>query len=442
MLPQLILIAACAAADDRDPVILVKALASGDIAAREEAAGELEEVGRPALAALYVARDAVDQRSKRRVDQLIDLIERQRLLRATKLKLDFKNRPLAEVVAAIKERTGLPLRIDLQLPAAARERPITLEARESMPFWKAIDQLCAAGNLRYNPSAFFDRARKEPVVTLIEDDGAPLRGDRNPISVDDVGPFRLQVVRVHRHRQVKPSKPPAEPQTIDGLEVEIQVIAEPGLLASGNGRLVLQQAQDETGRDLRPKTIPMPTLRPAGPFGFDSGHMSILSYRVPLDTQEGLGRSLKRLKGYIPITVLARTSHPIVIPLRGQLGRPTSGGGLTVAVMEITREGQHATVRLTVQGERSSRAPILPAAVPLGDYDPPYRADHHVQLVDDEGRICRSYSIVLGTGQEDMLTVQNTVTDGQVGRPAELRYYGTVGAAAQLAFDFHDLPMP
>src|SRR5438445_11192676 len=102
-LARLTLLALLGWAAGPDPAALVDDLASPREAVRAEAAGALEERGRPALPALYRARSAGDPDLRRRVEGLIDLIERQRLLRATRVRLDFADRPLPEVAEAPRE---------------------------------------------------------------------------------------------------------------------------------------------------------------------------------------------------------------------------------------------------------------------------------------------------------------------------------------------------
>src|SRR5947208_818925 len=79
------------AADD-NPADLAGRVASAGPGAREEAEGRLEEIGRPALPALRIALDRAETpAASRRLADLIDLIERRRLLRATTVVLDDRD---------------------------------------------------------------------------------------------------------------------------------------------------------------------------------------------------------------------------------------------------------------------------------------------------------------------------------------------------------------
>src|ERR1700761_2381308 len=90
------------------PADLAGRVASAEPGVREEAEGRLEEMGRAALPALRIALEkAEDPVVARRLADLIDLIERRRLLRATPVALDEKGVPAAQAAADLSRRSGL-----------------------------------------------------------------------------------------------------------------------------------------------------------------------------------------------------------------------------------------------------------------------------------------------------------------------------------------------
>src|SRR5439155_15829562 len=91
-----------------NPADLAGRVASTDPGVREEAEGRLEEIGRPALPALRIALDKAENPvAARRLADLIDLIERKRLLRATPVAFDAKDVPVAGAVADLARRSDL-----------------------------------------------------------------------------------------------------------------------------------------------------------------------------------------------------------------------------------------------------------------------------------------------------------------------------------------------
>ena len=169
----LTLVLASASADDPpDAVTLIGRLGAESFDDRVAAYKALERLGGEALPALRAAADTSDMRVRSRVLALIESIGRQveadRFARPTMIRLDFRNRPLGEVVDALNDRydLGLSLRLgpepgrgmrmfDPGEPDRLRElrdREIRPRAARPLPFWEAIDRLCEAGALRYGMS--------------------------------------------------------------------------------------------------------------------------------------------------------------------------------------------------------------------------------------------------------------------------------------------------
>ena len=68
--------------------------------------------------------------------------EADRLLRPTLVRLDYADRPVADVVRSLAERTGVPMVLFPDEPAASwRKKRISLTAPGPVPFWEAIDRL-------------------------------------------------------------------------------------------------------------------------------------------------------------------------------------------------------------------------------------------------------------------------------------------------------------
>src|SRR5262245_20086369 len=102
-----------AAADEPGPAELVRRLGSDRFAEPVEAAKALERLGPAALPALRTAKDSEDPKVRARVAALLETLDRgadvDRLTRPTFIKLDFRDRPLSEVVDALNARHDLGL---------------------------------------------------------------------------------------------------------------------------------------------------------------------------------------------------------------------------------------------------------------------------------------------------------------------------------------------
>ena len=187
-----------------DPSDLVARLVSGEPSAREEAAGRLEEIGRPALPALRAAMG--DPAGSPRVADLIDLIEGRRVLRATPVAFEVKDVPLADALAEFGRLTGTRPVLDPGEAETWRTRRVTSSTGGPLPFWAAIDRLGEAGGFRVDAGSswFGVPSTAEPTLRLVRRVGPPARSSI-------VGPYRVDLVGLNRHRsaaQARPGRPP------------------------------------------------------------------------------------------------------------------------------------------------------------------------------------------------------------------------------------------
>jgi hypothetical protein len=163
----LVLLALASAPPADDPAALVARLGADSFDERVAAYKALEKLGGDALPALQAARDATDPRVRTRVRSLLASVKAAdtagRLTRPTLVRLDFRDRPLGEVVEALNARHDLRLAVRLgplptrgmffdperaDLRARRLERKVTVEAPAPLPFWEALDRLCRADGLR------------------------------------------------------------------------------------------------------------------------------------------------------------------------------------------------------------------------------------------------------------------------------------------------------
>ncbi len=432
-LARLILLAVIGGADAREPAALIVDLASDRPAVRVEAAGVLEELGRPALPALYQARGSDDPELRRQVEPLIDLIERQRLLRATRVRLDFDETPIAAVADDLRAQTGFPVVVGPD--ESLRARRVTLHAPGLVPFWESLDRVAAASGVRHNPGVPFSPALREPTVLLGIADGPP-------VPSSDDGPFRFHLVRFARHREVTPVRPPADPKSRESLSAEIHVFAEPGLAVSPIGPVLLKEAVDDRGRDLRLDPPVGPAPGRVLPPRFEEGHAARFALQIPLKPGAGPGGRLRRLKGRVRVAVIARTGDPIIVPLAGAAGRPFSTAGTTLSVGVVRTVAETASFQFAIREEQADGRFARGRALEVGGYRPPDQVEYHVQLQDDRGRMLWWDAGPLRSAEGGGLETSITVNPSPGGTPARLLYHGVIGAAAMLFFEFHDLPLP
>ncbi len=128
---------------------LVKQLGSDSFEDREKAAKELETLGTAALPALRTAAKADDAEVRMRAQAIIQKTERkaaaEKLLAATKVKLSFKDTPLAEAVAEFNKKSGYTIQVH-DPEKKLKDRTVTLDTGD-VSFWEAFDQFCDKAGL-------------------------------------------------------------------------------------------------------------------------------------------------------------------------------------------------------------------------------------------------------------------------------------------------------
>ena len=128
---------------------LIGQLGSPDYRAREAASRELVALGEPALEAareaaatsedLEVARRAADAAERIATD-----VDAARTLAPALVELSADHKPLLEVLADVRKQTGY--KVGVAGPSTGGI-PVTVTTGGKVPFWEAIDRLCAAARV-------------------------------------------------------------------------------------------------------------------------------------------------------------------------------------------------------------------------------------------------------------------------------------------------------
>ncbi len=472
------------AADEPEPAELVRRLGSDHFAERLEATKALEKLGPAALPALRAAKDSANPKVRVRVAALLEALDRgadvDRLTHPTLIKLDFRDRPLSEIVNALNSRHNLGLTFQFgPLPPRGmmmgfvspaqkakeeevRSRRVTLEADRALPFWEAIDRLCKVGHLQHDLHPWGRFGLPTGRFLLFSGLGG------TSISTDS-GPTRVKVVGLHSTFErdflgATGPRPAARLQGDRDLSVRMVVIPEPGLVVRQVGPPTFVEAVDDRNRSLLPPEIrngpsnaihQVPTLN--GSSGFDIS----ASLRLP----DQAGRSIRRLRGSVPVVIVAYASDPIAIPLEGAVGKTVRNDEVTVTVLEVNKNDNAG---VTVEVEVAPNRPAGREPNPWNPSGPPdfvtFRTGqlgNRLELLDAQGREL-ALSWTQGHGP-DMMTINRrvrltpTITYGEPTRgaagnvhpralnkpvPVELRYYGFVQTLSTVRFDFHDIPLP
>ena len=421
-------------ADGGAPSVLVAKLGSGQFAEREAAARGLEGLGAEAIPLLRAARDDRDPEVRTRAAILLDRIEKRLLVRPTLVAIDAENRPIADLAREIGARTGMTPVLDADGNVGAGRR-VTIHRDSPIPYWSAIDLICSAANLRATQGL---GGQGGASILLY----SPGENPAPPAPTFDSGPFRVKLMKLDYHRERLLEQPPGMPgqaETRHHFSAQLQVLAEPRLLVSQSGPVRVSEAIDDQGRSLWPANraglgddIEMD--------GLENGLGGPMTLTIPLRYPEPAGRAIRRLRGTVPVTVAARKSDPLVIPLAGAAGRTFHSADASVTVVAVRSDPNEpqSTIELTVRprGPEGTVGELGPRRLMPGGSD---FFDKQVEVLDALGRTFLHFpqdAGPLGDGFRVVLVL--APVDGVV-KPATLRFYGLVRAQAEVAFDFADV---
>ena len=185
------------------PADIVARLGSPRFAEREAAAESLKRLGQQALPELRKARSAADPEVRLRASQVRDEIESVMLLEPTMVRLDFRDRPLSEVVEAIGRRAGVFVSSDPAPGSSGGDR---------------IDPRGPSGGSRWRPPSPCRSGKRS--IGSAESGGLRRFYPRDPFGIDepfdqlllmpgeasppksDAGPFRVELIGIRRERDL------------------------------------------------------------------------------------------------------------------------------------------------------------------------------------------------------------------------------------------------
>jgi hypothetical protein len=149
-----------------------------------------------------------------------------------------------------------------------------------------------------------------------------------------VGPAHTEAVEPGSRNDAERAK--AAPVRSSHFNVQLQIVPEPRMTLSQIGPPQLLEAVDDRGNSLRPSPGNGDTPFGFGGMGFPQGGLIVTS-SIELQRPETPGTLIKNLRGTLDVSVTARQSDPLVIPLAGAAGKTFHNDALHVVVRGLTR---------------------------------------------------------------------------------------------------------
>jgi hypothetical protein len=223
---------------------LIKQLGSDQFAEREQATRDLEAIGAAAVPALEKAAGSADAETSSRAKGLLEKLgqaaESEKLLRPTRIRLEYRDTPVTEAVADLAKKTGFQIQLVGDTSKLAG-RTITLDTGETT-FWQAFDQFCQKAGLVEGENAVVRPGRPRPLPIQIQPLPAPVPGGALPVvppKKQGAGQgFQFQVQAQPAPAQPAPAQPaPAQPKPVQvqGQPIQVQVVPLPAPVNPGPG---------------------------------------------------------------------------------------------------------------------------------------------------------------------------------------------------------------
>lgn len=423
---------------------LIRDLGAPTYARREKSVATLRAKGKSALPALAEAINSKDVEVRERASALIAQIRRDDLIGPTLLALDFRDRPLPEVVRDLARRSGFAISLHA---APGPSRNITLVADAPVPFWEALERLEEVAAVRESREPL---ASADPNASALDLHPTSIVGPHPPAWID--GKFRVRQVssanvphnlpRFGGLGRRQAAIDPGAPSSVIFLEVAV----EPQATILQTGPVEFAEVIGTKGEPIRAFDV-----------GFDDERQfDILAARGELGPAiRGFGAASDRvtavirlaatgdrrpalIKGKIPLIISKPTDPPTVIDLANARGKAIEidGAVLRVADFSIHQPSQTAELTLSLkpnQGAGEGANPNPRTRDPWPD----------LKAADDDGNPLVSTSFPPRQPPQggEIMRTWNIRIGGNGKPPTKLLVRNIEIATAAVAFEFRDVQL-
>jgi hypothetical protein len=169
---------------------------------------------------------------------------------------------------------------------------------------------------------------------------------------------------------------------------------------------------------------------------------SVIHLNIPLSRPESPGRSIKALRGEIPLRVSSRRPDPLVVPLAGAAGKTFVQRDLRLTIHDL-RTGASSRGRQIDISVREERLDSAPATADPALRDPGSRLDSYqqnIEILDAQNRPLTWFQT--GLEMESSRLTLSLASPAATAEPHELRYYRLTETMVDVPFTFSDVPMP
>jgi hypothetical protein len=412
---------------------LIDQLGDADFRKRVAASRGLEALGPDALPGLRKALGHPDPEVRRRVRDLIPVIETAAALAPRRVSLKMVNKPLRAVIDELTRQTGFKIEFWANNPA----QTYSFDFKE-LTFWEALDRVCRDAGL------ILQQTWGEDCIRLHQQDGQPLH-------VRYEGAFRFVPTGLQQTRYLAftaPARNPAmPPMPQETLTLNFSIFSEPRLPLLGVGEIKLDAAYDTEKNSMLPAA--------GNPDNYFDPRFGIMRTRFTarygngnrtfqMHSQFNLFRpslkatGIKLIRGSVPVTLLSE-QKPVVIAdkVLTAKGKTVTVGTTTFRIEDVRETpGKQFQLRVSISEDNKDNP---------NDYTWINTLYQRIELFDEQGNRFQSFGSHWGNSGPGH--VEMTLTFGSMGNvkmapPAKFVFQQWTTLQAQIPFEFRDLPLP
>jgi hypothetical protein len=409
--------------NDRAVRALVERLGAADFRTREAAHRDLVALGDAARPALQRAADATDNPEiERRLEVLLDKLERERLIRPSRITLRGKY-PVETILAQITRQTGYAF------TNVSNDDKISMTVNwNAVPFWEALDEIA-------NATGFSIQMNGDESGTV-----GFSNSDSHDPHVFRTGPYRIVATNIgtSTNRQLSGLPRRTSPYSAYGsTNLNLMIFSEPKnpMLAVGNPTIA--KAEDDTGQSLAPAADESMRNFTSGYYGGGNPRGHSLYLYANLAKPHKDATRIKELRGTVPVSLLVGTRPELTIEKLVGMKKKTFVSRTTEVTIDSVGEPNDGGFSIALSAKMLQPNP--------DDYSWAGSFPQRLEVYDAVGR---KYANA-GTGVHQQapgsthVTVQFAPPEGKkLGPPAKLVLVEWIAATREIEFVFKDIPLP
>ena len=391
---------------------------------RETATRNLRQQGPAILPQLLTARSHSELEVQRRLDDLITPLQTARVLTPQRITLP-KNRSARDYAAMIGAQSNYVLFAD-NLDA---KEPLDL-ACARVTFWEALDRLCDSTGRGFTQNLNEDALRLGAQAV-----DSPYRSYE--------GIFRVSAMGFQYSRNTQfanlPKRQMLDNPVNENLVLNLQVQVEPKAPILKTGRVKLLLALDEEKRSMAPSGDAQGWFAEMGGVyynNFNRSHSQFVSVGLVMPAKSS--RQVSRIKGVIPVTILAEQKPLLVTDkLLESRGKKFKVGEGTFQIDDVTASKgtiKQYSFRITYEASGTEARP---------DYSRLQSLQQRLELRDSRGVKIEAHPNITqfnGPNSAQFQIVTQGSSDKNTPVPTQLVYIDWIQLEHEVAFDLKDLP--